>query len=732
MNSTSSSRPSGLGLGRVAGWCYDHRRRVVAVWSVALVTIIVASQVVGGHLSSSFSSPSSPSGQAQAFLARSFPSQAGDSAQVVVHARGSVRSAPVAARIDRMVAALRPLPHVTSVTGPLGPGGGRQVSADQTIAYATVQFDESAGALPSGSVNRVVSTARSFAIPGVNVALGGAPIASVAGGHPGSSEGIGITAAILIMLLAFGSVVAMGLPILIALLGVGIGFGLVDLLSRVLTVPTFGPELMAMIGLGVGIDYALFIVTRYRDGLRRGLEPREATVVALSTSGRAVAFAGGTVVISLVGLFLIAQAFMDGLALASIFAVIAVLLASLTLLPAAFGFSGRAIDRIRIPALRIGRRGTSQPPQAGFWYRWSRLVQRRPLPFAVGAVVVVGVLAIPFFSMRLAFADAGTDPPSQTTRQAFDLLARGFGPGVNGPLVVALKLPGRRAAPVARELARRIARTPGVASAGPARFDRTGRAAVILTVPSTAPSAAATVALVHRLREEVIPPTLAGHAVTALVGGETASSVDSATHLSSRLPLVIGLVILLSCLLLAVVFRSVVIPIKAAIMNLLSIGAAYGVIVAVFEWGWGSSALGNSGRGPIDPWIPLMMFVITFGLSMDYEMFLLSQMQEEWVRTRDNATAVANGLATTAKVITAAAAIMVCVFGSFVLNDPLRILDVFGLGLAVAILVDATVIRMVLVPAVMALLGTRNWWMPGWLESRLPRLAIEGGPEPVA
>jgi RND superfamily putative drug exporter len=351
------------------------------------------------------------------------------------------------------------------------------------------------------------------------------------------------------------------------------------------------------------------------------------------------------------------------------------------------------------------------------------------VPFALAAFVVVGVLAIPLHSMRLAFGDAGNDPTGQTTRQAFDLIARGFGPGANGPLVVAVKLPGRNAVSVADALSRRIRRTTGVASVSPARANPSATAAVIIATPTTAPSSAPTVELVHRLRDRVIPSVARGHGVTVLVGGETAASVDSATHLSSRLPLVIGLVILLSFVLLAAVFRSIVIPIKAAVMNILSIGAAYGVIVAVFQWGWGLSAFGSFGRGPIDPWIPLMMFVITFGLSMDYEMFLLTQMQEEWVRTRDHSTAVANGLVNTAKVITAAAAIMVCVFGSFVINDPLRILDVFGLGLAVAILVDATLIRMVLVPAVMEMLGARAWWMPAWMERRLPRLVIEAEPE---
>jgi RND superfamily putative drug exporter len=725
MNSLAApSRPALTGLGRLAGWCFDHRRRVVSIWVVVLVVVIAASQVVGGNLSNSFSSAGSPSGQAQALLARSFPSQAGDSAQVVVHTRTRVTAGSNRQRIDRLVAALRPLPHVSSVVSPLDPQAHHQVSRDGTIAFARVQFDEQAGTLPNAAALRVIDTAQKFSASGFQVSLDGSPISSAENLAPGSSEGIGITAAILIMLLAFGSVIAMGLPVITALLGVGIGFGLVDLLSHLITVPTFGPELMAMIGLGVGIDYSLFVVTRYRDGLARGRSPRDATIVALQTSGRAVTFAGGTVVISLLGLFLIDQAFMDGMALASIFAVVAVLLATLTLLPAAFGFSGHAIDRIALP----GRRRRSAPAEAaGFWYRWSRRVQRRPLPFAMLAVVLVGILAIPFFSMRLAFADSGNDPAGQTTRQAFDLLARGFGPGSNGPLVIAVKLPNRQAVPVADELARRIERTPGVASSAPARINPQATAAVIIATPTTAPSAASTVALVHRLRDAVIPSVVRGHGVRVFVGGETAAGVDSATHLSARLPLVIAVVILLSFILLAVVFRSILIPIKAAAMNVLSIGAAYGVMVAVFQWGWGLSAFGSFGKGPIDPWIPLMMFVITFGLSMDYEMFLLSQMQEEWVRTRDNATAVAGGLAATAKVITAAAAIMVCVFGSFVINDPLRILDVFGLGLAVAILVDATVIRMVLVPAIMELLGNRTWWMPDWIERRLPRLALEAG-----
>jgi RND superfamily putative drug exporter len=727
MNSLPAlSPPPPTGLGRLAAWCFDHRRRVVAIWVAVLVAVIAVSQVVGGDLTNSFSSPSSPSGQAQTFLAKSFPSQAGDRAQVVVHTRGPVTTPQNRRRIDRLAAAMRSLPHVSGVVAPLD--GRDQISPDRRIAYATVQFDQRSDHLPTAAIDRVINTAQRSAVPGFAVALDGTPISAAQNLSPGSSEAIGIVAAIVIMLLAFGSVIAMGLPIITALLGVGIGFGLVDLLSRLITVPTFGPELMAMIGLGVGIDYALFVVTRHRDGLRLGRSPRDATVTALQTSGRAVTFAGTTVIISLLGLFLIDQAFMDGMALASIFAVLTVLLATLTLLPAAFGFCGCAIDRIAIPRRRRTTTADDPAAPAGFWYRWSRQVQRRPWPFAIAAVVLVGLLTIPFLSMRLAFADAGNDPTGQTTRQAFDLLARGFGPGTNGPLVVAVKLTGERSVPVADALAQRVAHTSGVASASPARVNPRATAAVITATPTTAPSAAKTVALVHRLRDQVIPAVIRGHHVQVLVGGETAASVDSATHLSSRLPLVIGLVILLSVGLLAAVFRSIAIPIKAAVMNILSIGAAYGVIVAVFQWGWGLSAFGSFGTGPIDPWIPLMMFVITFGLSMDYEMFLLSAMQEEWVKAHDNSTAVANGLANTAKIITAAAAIMVCVFASFVINDPLRILDIFGLGLAVAILVDATVIRMILVPSIMEILGNRAWWMPAWLQRRLLRLVIDADP----
>jgi putative drug exporter of the RND superfamily len=720
---TSTKSPIGVnvarsprsGLGRLAAWCYDHRRRVLLGWFLAVVAIIGLAQWAGSRLDNNFALGSSPSQQAQNLLASRFPSQEGDSADVVLHSSSPLDSPANAAIIAQLARSLRPLADVSGVQSPLGPGtASRQLSPDRRIGFVVVQFDTTAADLPATAVQEVIDTAGRFARPGLQVALGGAPVEQVVSAAPGSSEGIGLLAAIVVMLLAFGSVVAMGLPILTALLGVGIGYGILAALSHLITVPTFGPDIMIMVGLGVGIDYALFVVTRYRQALAQQHPPRDATIVALSTAGRAVLFAGGTVVIALLGLFVVGLPFMDGLAAATIVAVGLVLTAALTLLPAIFGFAGTAVDRLHIPGLlaRPGARPGAKTGR-GFWIRWSETVQKRPWICAASALAVLAVLAVPLFSMRLAFSDAGNDPPSLTTRQAYDLLAEGFGPGFNGPLVVAADLRGPHAKAGIAQLDLRLSRVPGVASVIPPVVNAAGNAAVIVVYPATAPQSAQTAALVGRLRDQVIPQVTAGSGVTAFVGGETAAGADTSAYLSSRLPWVIGLVVLLAFFLLLFVFRSIAIPLKAAAMNLLSMGAAYGVIVAVYQWGWFAGVFGVGGAGPIDPWIPLMMFTIVFGLSMDYEVFLLSRMREEWLRSGDNTKAVATGLAATARVITAAAAIMVCVFGSFVLGDPVRILSVFGLGLAVAVFVDATVVRMVLVPAVMQLLGSANWWLPG-------------------
>jgi RND superfamily putative drug exporter len=714
-------------LGRLAGRCYDRRRTVLVLWILAVIGITVVAQMVGTNFQNKFTSGDTPSQQAADLLSARFPAKAGDTADVVFHT-----TTPIAANeaaIDKVVDSLRPLAHVSSVTGPFSPGGAHQIAPHANIAFAVVQFDTITANLPPAAVNSVIDTAKAAARPGFQIALGGYPISSVAKISPGASEGIGITAAIIIMLLAFGSVVAMGLPIITALFGLGIGVALLELVTHFLVVPDFAPEMAAMIGIGVGIDYALFIVTRYRQGIFEGREPRAAVVMSLMTSGRSVLFAGGTVVISLFGLFLIGQPYMIGLATACIAAVLMVLIAALTLLPALLGFSGNAIDKLHLPGLL---QSGGPPPPNGFWHRWSRLIQRRAWVTGTLAVLVLVVLAIPLFSMRLAFTDASNDPASQTTRQAYDLLAQGFGVGFNGPLIVAVDMHGAGDRAAVERLGAALNKgVPYVAYTAPPQFNASDTGAVIVVVPTTSPQSAQTESLVQDLRSRVIPPAVSGTDVTALVGGQTAGSIDAANFLGSRLFLVIGAVLVLSFLLLMTVFRSVVLPLKAVIMNLLSVGAAYGVLVAVFQWGWAGSLIGIGETGPIDPWIPVTMFTILFGLSMDYEVFLLSRIREEWLRTGDNSLAVADGLAVTGRIITAAAAIMFCVFASFVIKDPLHILKVFGLGLAVAVLIDVTLVRMVLVPSIMELLGPVNWWMPRWMQRSIPTIGVEVTPEPA-
>ncbi|MFE3261813.1 MMPL family transporter [Nocardia sp. NPDC059091] len=700
--------------GRIGAWCYDHRRIVLAAWIIGLLAIVGTASGLGPHFKDNFGGTGQAQ-QVQDILHEQFPSRSGDSARVVFHSSDPIDDA-VTDRITEALNGIRPLPTVISVSPPVRADEGH-------TAFATIQFDAVSADLAKADVQRVIDTARSYARPGLQVALGGPPISVAVKPKPGPSEAIGIGAAVLIMLVAFGSVVAMGLPIVVALVGVGVGYAMVALISHLLVEPSFGPALMAMIGLGVGIDYALFIVTRYRQALTDGLDPREAVVRAMSTAGRAVLFAGTTVLISLCGLFLVGQPFLDGLAVGTILAVLTVLVATVTLLPALLGFAGRAVDRWHVPGLL---RSATAPAERGLWWRWSQVVQRRPVLCGSAALLALLILAVPTSAMRLAFTDSGNDPAELTTRQAYDLLSDAFGPGFNGPLVLAAELPGAaNDHAVLTEFEQRLAGLPGVARATAPSYNASGDAAMVTVYPTSDPQSADTAALVDRLRNTVVPQATAGTGVRILVGGQTAAGIDESAHLGMRLPWVIGLVILLSFVLLMAVFRSVAIPLKAAAMNLLSIGAAYGAIVVVYQWGWLSSIFGVTRTGPIDPWIPLMMFTITFGLSMDYEVFLLSRIQEEWRRRRDNGAAVAHGIAATGRIITAAAAIMVCVFGSFVIGDPLRTLNVFGLGLAVAILVDATLVRMILVPAIMQLLGKANWWLPRWLDRITPHLAIE-------
>jgi RND superfamily putative drug exporter len=515
-------------------------------------------------------------------------------------------------------------------------------------------------------------------------------------------------------------------PLVVAGLGLGVALGGVWLMANVLQVPDFGVQLATMIGIGVGIDYALFVVTRFRSALDDGHEPRQAVITAGATAGRAVVFAGTTVVISLAGLLLMGRDYLLGVALATSLTVLVVVAASLTVLPALLGFAGRNIDRLRLPCFRHGNGGRHT-----LSWRLSRVMQRRPLLAGLAALVVLLVLAAPAVDLRLGNPDAGNGPTNFTSRRAYDLMSDSFGPGANGPLLVAVDLDDIQEAggsvPAVDRVVAGIEATDGVASVAPPVLNDAGNAAVVTVVPATGPQDKATEDLVHTLRDDVLPAAVDGTGADASVGGTTASFIDDSEHTSSRLPWFIAGVVALSFLLLMTAFRSLAVPIKAAVMNLLSIGAAYGVMALAANGGWLGDLVGIENATPVPAWLPMFMFAILFGLSMDYEVFLLTRVREEYLRTRQNRRAVADGLASSARVITAAAAIMVTVFGAFVLEDVV-FLKLAGLGLATAVLVDATVVRMVLVPATMELLGDRNWWLPRWLERLLPHLDVESDP----
>jgi RND superfamily putative drug exporter len=701
-------------LGRVAVWSFTHRWRAVGAWLLLLVVVSSIARWQGSAFLDDFSGGNSQSQQAEALLSRTFPAESGDRAQIVFHGDSPLTEATQKSSIETVVRQARGISHVTSVSDPFAPAGAAQVSRDGRTAYALVQFDETTDRLPSDAANRLLDVVNAHDHGTLHVVVGGAPIAKVQ--HPGfgKSEEIGLVAALLILLFSFGAVVAAGLPIVTALFGLAVSFGILALISHAQTVPTWASEFAALLGIGVGIDYALFIVTRYRERLADGDAPVDAVAVALSTSGRAVLFAGGTVVVSLFGLFAVGLPYITGAALGAIFAVLLVMASALSLLPAILGLLGRRID-----TLSVRRKSKRTTVIASSWaWRWSHAVQRRPVVYSVAATAALVTLSIPLFSLRVGYSDAGNDPTTTETRMAYDLVAHDFGPGAVSPLVLVTSLPtSAQAQADLADLTSRIGREPGVAAVTPPRFNAAHDAAVVDVIPRSSPQAESTVRLVHRLRQVVSDTPVTGF--HPLIGGETAASIDSATHLSHRLAVVIVFVVVVSMLLLLGALRSPVIAAKAAVMNLLSTGAAYGVIVAAFQWGWFGNGLTAGRTGPIDPWIPVMLFTILFGLSMDYELFLMSRVREHWLLHRDTHAAVIDGVAATARVITAAAAIMVCVFASFSLSD-IRPLRIFGLGMATAVLVDATIVRMVLVPSAMRLLGGTAWWMPSWLDRILP------------
>jgi RND superfamily putative drug exporter len=715
-------------LERLARWSYTHRWRMLGIWIVALVAIITLGNTAGGDYSSDFSLPGSESQKAFDLLEERFPARAGDTADIVFKAEAGVNDPQIRSQMQGLLAQIAGLPHIDQIEGPYDASGASRISRDGKIAFATIQFDVKAGDVDKEEVDRILDLGAQTDGPGLQIEFGGSVIQFAQFEPPGGAEAVGLLAAVIILLVTFGSLLAMGLPILIALFGIGISLALVLIFANFVSVPNFTPQVASMIGIGVGVDYALFIVTRYRQGLQEGLSPEAATIRSISTAGRAVLFAGTTVVISLLGILLMGFAFVQGIAVGGAAAVLVTMIASVTLLPAILGFAGRNIDKFHIPRLRRSESAS----RASFWFRWSRVIQRRPGTALLAGLIVLGLLIVPFFKLRLGVADAGNDPTSRTTRRAYDLLSKGFGPGFNGPMLLVAELPGGTSPEALGKLSQVLSSTPGVAAVTPPIPNPQGNTAIITVYPTTAPQDVQTDRLVHRLRETIIPQTMSGTGITVLVGGLTPIFTDFAQKIADRLPVLIAVVLALSFLLLMLVFRSLVVPIKAVIMNLLSIGAAYGVIVAIFQWGWLKGVVGIGKAGPIEAWAPMMLFTILFGLSMDYEIFLLSRVREDYLQNgRNNGLAVANGVAATGRVITAAAAIMVAVFLSFVLGFPDRAIKLFGLGLAVAIFVDATLVRMVLVPATMELLGDVNWWLPRWLARLLPKVTVEHEAEPI-
>jgi putative drug exporter of the RND superfamily len=695
---------------------------VILAWIVALIVVGFAAGSAGSAFSENFKLPSSDSQRALDLLEKRFPAQSGETATIVYRAPGGVESPAAKRRMSAAFAAIGLVPHVSGVSSPYESGGAGGISDDGEIAYATVQFDELGDKIGKENVERVIDIAEGASGPGLQVALGGQPIEEVRQEEGDTSFAIGLMAAIVILLFTFGSVVAMGLPILTALFALGVGLSLVTLGTHVFDTADFATQLAAMIGLGVGIDYALFILTRFRNGLDEGLEPQAAATRAIDTAGRAVLFAGLTVIISLLGMLLLGVTFLYGVAIAAALAVLMTMIASLTLLPALLTIAGHRVDRLRIPG--IGRRRPLSQLDQSRWYRWSATIQRHPVPAMLLSGGLLLILCIPALSLRLGAGDAGSDPAGTTTRQAYDLLAEGFGPGFNGPLLVVAKLPSKGDDAVLVSLRRKIAAEQGVASVTQPTLNPAKGVGVIDVYPTTSPQSEATTKLLERLRDDVIPPAARSTGAAVYVGGITAIFEDFGNVLTEKLPLFIGVVVLLSALLLMAVFRSVLVPLKAMAMNLLSITATFGIVVAVFQWGWLGGVIGLDGTGPIEAFLPVFLFAIVFGLSMDYEVFLMSRIHEEWEASHDEQRAVTRGLALTGRVITAAALIMVTVFASFMIGED-RIIKLFGLGLSAAVLIDAVVIRTVLVPAIMQLFGPRAWWIPDWLGRIIPRLHVE-------
>ncbi|MFH8473311.1 MMPL family transporter [Streptomyces sp. NPDC018000] len=711
-------------MAAIARWCIRHRLVAVLIWLFALGGAATAAGFAGSAYSNDYEVPGTESGQAAELLKNGFTDLGGDTDTIVWHtADSTVRAADVQQTMTRTLHAVEELPGVSAVTGPYGASGAGQISEDGHTAYATITFDHQSDDIPVEQAQAVVDTAKAAAGDHLQVELGGSAIALTEAPSVRFSEAIGVVVAAVVLFLAFGSLAASMLPIATALVSVGTAYAGTVLLGHVMTVANFAPMLGMLIGLGVGIDYALFIVTRHRTGLRRGMTVTEAAQNAVATTGRAVVFAGATVCIALLGMLLLQLGFLNGVAIAASLTVVLTVAASVTLLPALLSFIGmRALSRRE--RRNLAEYGPQPELPTGFAARWSAFVERHPKLLGALAAVVMVVLALPTFSLHLGTADQGNNPSSSTTRQAYDLLAEGFGPGVNGPLTIAAQLDGADDRLAMDSLPAALRSTDGVASVSPVTYNNSGSAAFITVVPKSSPQSQETSALVDRLRTDVLPQAEANTSLQAHVGGVTASYDDFAQIIIGKLPLFIGVVIGLGCLLLLLAFRSIAIPLKAAVMNVAAVAASFGVVVAIFQWGWGSELLGLGSAGPIEPFLPVIMVSVLFGLSMDYQVFLVGRMHEEWLETGDNRRAVRVGLADTSRVINSAAVIMISVFLAFVLSGD-RVIAMFGIALAAAVALDAFVLRTLLVPALMHLLGGANWWLPRRLDRWLPRISIE-------
>ena len=720
----------------LARWCFRHRKAVLLAWLVALVLALGIAKHVGSTYSTTFSFPSTDSGTASNIVQANFPSQAGDSDQIVVQAKtGTLATPEVESAVTTMLAKVGKLDFVTTVSSPYHSG---LISKDGTIGLATVQLDAQAQNISDSQAKQLIHVAQAVDHHVLNVQLGGEAVEN--GETTSSSRGfiVGALLALIVLFFAFRrSLLSAILPLLSALVAIGIGTSLIAILSHAFSVPQFASQLAELISLGVGVDYALFIMNRHRRELLAGRSPEEAAVRALDTSGRAVGIAGLTVCIALLGMLALGLTFLYGVSLGAAFVVLLTMFSSLTLLPAMLGFYGdKALGRRDRRALRESVARATGADQAdtqgpgGFWTWWAAVVERRSAILSLASVAVIVVVALPFFSLRLGLSDSGEDPPASTTRLAYDLLAKGFGPGFNGPLEVVGAINGPGDLSHFDTFVAGLDHVSGVVRVLPTQTSPNGKAAVATIYPAYSPQAPETTTLVNHIRSEV-PTATAGTSLAIHVGGETAAGIDFSNVLAGKIPLFLVVIVVLAFLLLAAVFRSLLIPLMASVMNILSIGAALGATVAAFQFGWLKPVLGFAQAGPIEVYLPLLMFAILFGLSMDYEVFLVSRMHEEWIATGDNRKAVTTGQAETGRVITAAGLIMILVYlAAGFINKSLQIQEV-GIGFAVAIVIDAFVVRTVLVPSLMHLFGRGNWWLPAWLDRRLPTVHIEGGPSAV-